>query len=188
MQEYFAVAIIIFFVVLVIIRSLMLKRQGFRVVEFGKKDKKDFLLPPFVLFYFYLILANAFGLPSISGQEIFYVELVSWIGVALCFAGAFFFVWALISFKNSFRVGLAENSSQGLITSGAFSISRNPIYVAFTILLIGQFLVFPSWILLIYIFAGIWLFNRQILKEEAFLREQYGREFLEYCKHVRRWI
>jgi protein-S-isoprenylcysteine O-methyltransferase Ste14 len=187
-QKYFAAASLILFLVLVIIRILMLKKMGIEAVEFGKKDKKDFLIPPFALFYFYLITANAFDLPTVPGQVLFNLEVISWIGVVVCGIGMLFFVWALRSFKKSFRVGLAENTSQGLVTTGAFAVSRNPIYVAFAMTMIGQFLVFSSWILLIYIVAAILLFHRQVLREEKFLKEQYGNEYAEYHKRVKRYL
>jgi protein-S-isoprenylcysteine O-methyltransferase Ste14 len=68
----------------------------------------------------------------------------------------------------------------------AFAFSRNPIYVAFALILIGQFLIFPDWIRLAYIAAGLWLFHRQVLREEEFLKARYGREYADYCKRVRR--
>ena len=55
-----------------------------------------------------------------------------------------------------------------LVTTGIFAFSRNPIYIAFGLILLGQFLVFPNWILLVYLGAGTWLFHRQVLREEAF--------------------
>ena len=94
----------------------------------------------------------------------------------------------MISFKKSFRVGLVENTEQGLITNEAFAISRNPIYVSFALMLIGQFLIFSSWIFLIYIILGIVTFHKQVLKEEEFLKIQYGKEFSTYCKKTRRYL
>lgn len=188
MQEFFGLALLLSFVVLAVIRTLALNRQGINAMEFGKKDRKDFLIPPFVFFYFYLVIANAFNLPTIPNQELFHNEVVSWFGVAVFLVGVMLFGWALFSFKKSFRIGLVENVSEGLITTGALAVSRNPIYLAFTLGLVGQFLVFCSWILFFCILGGFWLFRRQVLKEEIFLREQYGKEFIEYCKHVPRWI
>lgn len=75
-----------------------------------------------------------------------------------------------------------------LVTTGAFSISRNPIYTAFELVLAGIFLIIPNWIVLIYVFAGIWLFNRQILLEEQSLKGIYGEKYMEYCKKVRRFL
>jgi len=188
MQAYIGVITIVLFIILVLYRVNSLKKQGIEAMEFGKKDKKDFLIPPFALFYFYLITANAFHLPTIPGQELFHRKAISWIGVLTCLLALLLFVWTLISFRKSFRVGLVENTAQGLITTGAFAISRNPIYVSFAIMLIGQFLIYPSWILLIYIFAGMLTFHRQVLKEEKFLKGQYGDEFASYCRKVRRYL
>jgi protein-S-isoprenylcysteine O-methyltransferase Ste14 len=140
------------------------------------------------LFYFYLILARTFGWPTIPGQQLFYSELLAWTGLLLCLSGLLFFIWTMISFKKSSRVGLVENTTQGLITTGAFAISRNPIYVSFAVLLIGQFCIYPSWIFLIYIVAGIATFHRQVIREEVFLKQQYGKDFETYCQKVRRYI
>ena len=44
----------------------MNRRSGIRATHFGKFDKKDFLIPRFALFYFYIVFAAAFGLPMVS--------------------------------------------------------------------------------------------------------------------------
>ena len=81
------------------------------------------------------------------------------------------------------------SSPDKLVTqNGLFSFSRNPIYVAFWLVLLGEFLVFSNPILLIYFFASIWLIHRQVLREEQFLRQHYGREYLNYCGQVRRYL
>ncbi|HBN06629.1 MAG TPA: isoprenylcysteine carboxylmethyltransferase family protein [Bacteroidales bacterium] len=188
MQAYFGIATITSFIVLIMIRICNLKGQGIEAIEFGKKDKKDFLILPFALFYFYLITANTFNLPTIERQELFHIEILSWIGVLTCLIALILFLWTLVSFRKSFRIGLVENRAQGLITTGTFAISRNPIYLSFAIMLIGQFLIYASWILLIYLFVGILTFHRQVLKEENFLMEQYGEEFNTYCTKVRRYF
>ena len=74
------------------------------------------------------------------------------------------------------------------MTTGIFGFSRNPIYVAFWIFLLGQFLVFPNGILLVYLIAATWLFNRQVLREEEYMRNHYGRQYLDYCRRVRRYL
>src|SRR5215467_12789061 len=68
------------------------------------------------------------------------------------------------------------------------ALSRNPIYVAFWIIMLGQFLVFPNWLLLVYLGAATWLFHRQVLREEAYLIQHYGKEYSEYCARVRRYV
>jgi protein-S-isoprenylcysteine O-methyltransferase Ste14 len=188
MQKYWGALSIVILITMIITRVLLLKKQGIKAMKFGAIDKKDFFIPPFAFFYFYLVIANAFDLPTIKGQEIFHNGIIAWSGVFFCLLGLALVFYSLISFKKSFRVGIDVNVKEGLITTGVFAISRNPMYTSFAFILIGQFLIFPSWILLVYIIAAIWLFQRQILLEEDFLRKHYGKEYLEYCKRVRRYI
>lgn len=187
MQRYFAVATVIILILLVISRVILMRRMGIRAFMFGEMDKKDFLIPPFVLLFFYIILSGAFGLP-ILGSELFKSGIAGWVGVAVCIAALAFFLLALISFGKSFRVGIDEEHPGSLVTSGVFAFSRNPIYTAFGLVLLGIFLIIPNWILLIYLVLGIWLFNRQVLREEDSLKKIYGEEYLVYCKRVRRYL
>ncbi|MCG7335047.1 isoprenylcysteine carboxylmethyltransferase family protein [Sporosarcina sp. ACRSM] len=187
MKGYIAVITIVLLIILVIIRSIQLKKLGIKAFKFGEMDKKDFIIPPFALLLFYVIFSNAFHLPRL-GAELFRNEFVGWIGVVLCLLGLSLFLYSLISFGKSFRVGIDEDNPGPLITTGAFAISRNPIYTAFGLVLLGEFLIYPNWILLLYLMVGYWLFNRQVLLEEQSLRKIYGEEYQLYSKKVRRYL
>jgi protein-S-isoprenylcysteine O-methyltransferase Ste14 len=188
MPGYFAALTILLLIGMVLSRVLLMKRKGIEAMNFGKIDKTDFLIPPFALFYFYCVFAAAFHFPSPSTQEFFHSGVISWTGVVFCVAGLFLMSWSLISFGQSFRVGIDQEHPDRLITTGVFAFSRNPIYVAFAAVLTGQFLIFPNWILLLYLGAAFWLFHRQVLREEDYLKEHYGKEYTEYCSRVRRYI
>jgi protein-S-isoprenylcysteine O-methyltransferase Ste14 len=188
MQGYLAALAIVLLLGMVLTRILLMRRTGTKAVYFGNIDKTDFLIPPFVLFYFYTIFAAAFNLPIVSTQRFFKSEVLSWVGVFLCLAGLVLFLLSLVSFGRSFRVGIDTDHPDRLVTTGVFAYSRNPLYVAFGLVVLGQFLVFPNWIMLVYLAAGVWLFHRQVLREEEFLRRHYGQEFAEYCKRVRRYL
>ncbi len=169
-------------------RSLLMKRKGIKAFNFGKIDKKDFLIPPFAAFYFYVVFAAAFDFSAVSRQEFFRSGVVPWVGVLLCMGGLTLFALSLVSFGRSFRVGIDPDHPDKLVTTGVFAFSRNPIYVAFGFVLLGQFLVFSNWILLIYMAAAAWLIHRQVLREEEFLRKNYGQQYLEYSARVRRYL
>jgi protein-S-isoprenylcysteine O-methyltransferase Ste14 len=188
MQGYLAALTIVLLLGMVLTRVFLLKRTGTRAMHFGRIDKKDYLIPPFALFYFYTVFAGAFDLPGVSTQQFFHSEAISWIGVSLCFGGLTLLLLSLVSFGKSFRVGIDVDHSDCLVTTGVFAFSRNPVYVAFAFVLLGQFLVFPNWILLAYLAAGVWLFHRQVLREEEFMRNRYGQEYAEYCRRVRRYV
>ena len=188
MQAYLAALTMFVLIGMVLVRSLALRRQGIRAMHFGNLDRKDFLIPPFALFYLYLVSANAFTWPTVSTQVFFHSDLIAWVGVGLCLAGLLLFLWSLVSFGRSFRVGIDTDRPDKLVKTGAFAVSRNPLYVAIWIVLLGQFLVFPNWILLVYLGSAAWLFHRQVVREEAYLRQLYGGEYIAYSSRVRRYI
>ena len=188
MPGYFAALTIVLMIGMVLARVLLMRKKGIDSMQFGKIDKTDFLIPPFALFYFYVVFAAAFKLPAVSTQKFFHAEAIAWVGVFLCLLGLLLLLWSLVSFGLSFRVGIDTDHPGELITSGVFAFSRNPIYVAFAFILLGQFLIFPNWILLVYTGAAVWLFRRQVLREEDYLKEHYGREYSEYCDRVRRYV
>jgi protein-S-isoprenylcysteine O-methyltransferase Ste14 len=188
MQRYFAVLTIVLMLGMVLTRVLLMKRRGVEAMSFGKIDKKDFLIPPFALFYFYTVFAAAYNLPIVSSQEFFHSGAISSVGVFLCLAGLLLLLWSLVSFGQSFRIGIDQGHPDRLITTGVFAYSRNPIYSAFAVILFGQFLIFSNWILLVFLGAAIWLFHRQVLREEGYLNVHYGKEYSEYCSRVRRYF
>jgi protein-S-isoprenylcysteine O-methyltransferase Ste14 len=188
MQRLLASLTLVLVLGMVITRVLLMRRSGTRAMQFGNIDKKDFLIPPFAFFYFYLVFAAAFGWPMVSKQQFFDSEALAWVGVFLCAVGLLLFLLSLVSFRRSFRVGIDTDHPDKLITTGVFALSRNPIYVAFWIILLGQFLVFPNWLVLVYLGAATWLLHRQVRREEAHLIQHYGREYAEYCARVRRYV
>jgi protein-S-isoprenylcysteine O-methyltransferase Ste14 len=188
MPQYLAALTIVLLLGTVLGRVLLLRRTGTRAMHFGKLDKTDFLIPPVALFYFYTLFATAFGWPLAITDRFFHSTAVAWFGVALCLGGVLILVFSLVSFGNSFRVGIDVDQPGQLVTTGIFAVSRNPIYVGFFLFLLGQFLVFPSWTTLTALAFATVLFHRQVMREEEFMRQRYGREYDEYCGHVRRYV
>ena len=188
MTGYLAALAIVLLLGAVMTRVLLLRRTGTQAMHFGNLDKSDFLIPPVALFYFYTIFAAAFRWPLVSTRMFFCAGVIAWIGVGLCFVGLLVLFLSLVSFGRSFRVGIDVDQPDKLVTTGIFAISRNPIYVGFALVLVGQFLVFPNWVPLVYLAAGVLLFHRQVLREESFMRQHYDQEYAEYCRRVRRYL
>src|ERR1700731_2657595 len=106
MQRYFGALTIVLLLGIVLTRALMMKRKGIKAIHFGEIDKKDFLIPPFALFYFYIVFAAAFDFPTVSRQEFFHSDAISWAGALLCLTGLLLLFLSLVSFGKSFRVGI----------------------------------------------------------------------------------
>jgi len=173
---------------MVLVRVRLLRQRGVFAMQFGKKDRSDFLIPPFAFLYFYVVFAGAFGWPTFAREDLVQSPAVQWLGVLLCAGGLVMMFLSLISFGTSFRVGIDAEHPDKLVTTGIFAHTRNPIYVAFGLVLLGEFLIQPHIILLIYLVAGVALFHRQVLREEAFLRQHYRKEYVIYAKRVRRYL
>ncbi len=188
MPGYLGALAIVLLLGMVLSRVFLLKQQGVSAVKFGETDKTDFLIPPFALFYFYLVFAAAFGWPPVSTQQFFHSAPIAWLGMAACAAGLLMLLWSLVSFSRSFRIGIDTDHPDKLITSGIFAFSRNPIYVAFACILLGEFLIFPNWIVLAYLAGFLGLVHRQVLREEDYLQGHYGQDYLDYCQRVRRYL
>ncbi|WP_269929727.1 methyltransferase family protein [Aminobacter sp. HY435] len=82
-----------------------------------------------------------------------------------------------------------DKASEHLVTSGAFSFTRNPIYFANTLLMIGIGLVVSSlWFILLALMAAFATQKLAIEREEKHLLARFGKKYIDYTKKVRRWI
>ena len=98
---------------------------------------------------------------------------------------------ALRSFRRA-RTTVNPLSPQGcttLVTSGVFRYSRNPMYLALLLALLGWglYLANPLAVLLALAFIP-WMNRFQILPEERVLLRVFGQAFVDYRRRVRRWL
>lgn len=76
-----------------------------------------------------------------------------------------------------------------LVTTGANSVTRNPMYVGLTALLVSQAIRRRSWLALVPVVAFVLVIDRrQIASEEAALRSTFGAAYEAYCERVPRWL
>jgi protein-S-isoprenylcysteine O-methyltransferase Ste14 len=76
-----------------------------------------------------------------------------------------------------------------LVTEGPFRYSRNPIYVALTLLYVGVALLINAlWILLLVVPAVLVLRYGVIAREEVYLARKFGDAYRQYTAQVRRWL
>ncbi len=111
------------------------------------------------------------------------------LGGALLVLSAAFARWAFLTMRRLGTTANPKKSSEALVTSGPFRISRNPIYVAMTGLYVGvAFLINSTWLLIL--LAPLLMFMQWgvILREEGYLTEKFGSEYVAYCSRVRRWL
>jgi len=110
------------------------------------------------------------------------------IGAVVVVLALAIFVLAFLNFGESWRIGIDRQRPGPLVTGGIFSITRNPIYVAFNLFFIGIFLLNGTWFFLIFAPMAAVAVHFQILREEAFLKRQYAQNFDEYARCTARYL
>lgn len=111
------------------------------------------------------------------------------IGLAIGVAGAALAAWCVLTFALLGRGTPAPfDPPRRLVVRGPYRFVRNPMYIGAGAALGGAALFYASWPLLGYVglfFLASHLFIR--LYEEPALRRQFGEEYENYCRRVRRW-
>ncbi|MDU2219100.1 isoprenylcysteine carboxylmethyltransferase family protein, partial [Finegoldia magna] len=105
-------------------------------------------------------------------------------GIFMIILGIYLWIQAVIVQKINKKV-----TEKKLITTGVYSIVRNPVYSAFTFIFTGLLLFTTNYILLILLFV-FWTFLTILMKntEEKWLKNEFGEEYELYLKKVNRVI
>lgn len=111
-------------------------------------------------------------------------------GVALLAAGLAAVVGcALVLVRAGGGTPVPTDPPERLVAAGPFARSRNPIYLAYLLILLGEALLWGDAALLLYAAlvaaaTHLWV----VLVEEPGLRRRFGEEFERYAGRVPRWL
>jgi protein-S-isoprenylcysteine O-methyltransferase Ste14 len=103
-----------------------------------------------------------------------------WAGLALFIAGLAALVLASIS--------VSGTPSNVPFTSGIYSFSRHPMYLSMILIYLGVSAAAASWPFLLITSATFFLQRYQMIKEEAFCSERFGRVYRDYIAVTPRWF
>lgn len=110
------------------------------------------------------------------------------VGVGLLGAAAVLAMSAEREMTRAHTPVLPFQDASALVTTGPFRRTRNPIYLAFTIAVVGIAGVTRSWWPLITLPLAIAAVSWVIRGEEARLGRLFGQEYAEYRSRTRRWL
>jgi len=115
--------------------------------------------------------------------------LTQLLGGLLLGGGLVLFAMALVEFRKWKTTIIPHQEPSALITSGIFSKTRNPIYLADTLILLGLILRWDAVLSLPLVPIFVWWTERHfILPEERRLRSKFGVAFHRYTEKTRRWV
>ena len=109
-------------------------------------------------------------------------------GFCIGMLGDLIFLISVLCMKDSWRAGIPDKDKTKLITAGIYRYSRNPAFLGFDFMYIGLLLMYFILSMLVVSAFAIIMLHMQILQEEHFLIDTFGEEYMEYKKHVFRYL
>lgn len=195
---YIVIALVVFYIVFIgrSIKLALVEGTNPFVIGKGKTGFKGILEILFMVglvIWTYEVIINAihidyFILPRSLFVSLFDNLILKITGCILIAFGLVIFILSLISFGKSWRVGIDKENPGSLVTTGIFSITRNPIFVFLDLYFVSTWLIYSNLFFLISSIIIIIGIHYQILKEEKFLLTKYGKEYENYKMKVRRYI
>lgn len=132
------------------------------------------------IFAVLLVIALLVSKPLFT-QGGFLRESMLWLGYFLVITGAFGRVYC------SAFIGGRKNDE--VVRAGMFSVVRNPLYVFSFIAMVGIGLQSGMLLVTAVLIAAFMLYYPLVVaKEEAFLENKFGEQYIKYKREVPRWI
>lgn len=112
-----------------------------------------------------------------------------WLGVALI-AVSIAIVASAVRELGRARTPLdVRKSTTKIVETGAFAVSRNPVYLSMILGFLGiAALLDSAWIALLAPALATLLQKGVIEPEERYLEQKFGNDYLRYKARVRRWV
>ncbi|MEM5500665.1 isoprenylcysteine carboxylmethyltransferase family protein [Ahrensia kielensis] len=154
------------------------------------KDRPNIIpWPPIVLVCTIAIGFILSGLVPLGFPRTILGELLFGLGLMLIVLALLIDVSAMRLMRKHQTAILPNRGADKLLTKGIFAFSRNPIYVANIMLIIGLGLTFGTfWHLLLAPVAAFATRKLAIDREEKHLESRFGNAFRTYKKKVNRWV
>lgn len=185
------------FWVILIIRIATLHRIGIKTLTLSTKSGLKNLISMISFFGAISLYNIIFLMNSVISNGFFLflsfwnVQLYPWLMILfflLAIAFQVFMYTAIFQMGVSWRVGIDDQQPNKLVTNGVFSISRNPIFFGLNGIIFSLFLIQPNIFNLVFVFMVILGIHLQVLKEEKHLKDNYGKEYIEYTKKTKRYF
>ena len=164
------------------------RKQGIKTDQLGK-GKEGFVKLIEVTLKITTYLLPVIQIISIilySGTTHIAIQIL---GIVITAFGVMAFTISVVQMKDNWRAGVQREEKTDLVTSGIYSISRNPAFLGFDLMYIGILFSFFNWCLCFATCFALIFFHLQIVNvEEDFLQETFGQEYLEYKKKVSRYL
>jgi protein-S-isoprenylcysteine O-methyltransferase Ste14 len=111
------------------------------------------------------------------------------LGVLCAAAGVWLVAWGYAKLLRYRTALLSSSPTTHLVTSGPYRYTRNPVYLGYTLAMLGAGLVTGNlWMTVIAALTAVLTHAWIIRSEEKHLLARFGFEFECYCRRTRAWI
>jgi protein-S-isoprenylcysteine O-methyltransferase Ste14 len=111
------------------------------------------------------------------------------LGASIVVVAIALFTSAVVKFRAAGTPVPARKPTTAIVDAGPYRFSRNPIYLAFSLLQLGIAIWANSlWLLATLVVAVALMHLFVIPTEEQYLERRFGSQYLEYKASVRRWL
>ncbi len=142
--------------------------------------------PPYV---YLLALLIGIGLDLLRPARWLPHGLGAWIGVPIMLAALALFLSSIGRFKAAGTPVPGNKPATAIVTSGPYRFTRNPIYLAFSLLVLGFACALNTLWLLATLVAAVSVMSFVVIpREERYLEHRFAAEYLAYKAKVRRWL
>src|SRR5690554_708740 len=141
-------------VVMIAAKISQLHKTGIPVIAHRSKKvgKISYLYPIFIFLtalWFAALFEQTFGnadlfIPSFLTSPVFKHPVLEAAGILFIITSVVVMGIILVHFQTSLRFGMDSNNKGPLITSGIFSVTRNPFFMSIDLYFIGQALLFTG--------------------------------------------
>lgn len=137
----------------------------------------------------FLPYAWALGYILYPGLPVLFTHRVMSIaGMLVLIDATLLLLLSLDALGSSTRIGLPEKDHTSLQIEGIYRFTRNPMYLGLILLSSGSLLLAPTWFGIISLAAGSLMHHYIILEEEKYLRNRFGKDYLEYQQNTPRYL
>ncbi|MGK9169588.1 isoprenylcysteine carboxylmethyltransferase family protein [Inquilinus limosus] len=112
-----------------------------------------------------------------------------WLGGTAFAIALGLFVWAIATLTRAGSNVPTNMPTTTIVDDGPYRFTRNPIYLAMFLGLVGLATAFDSlWLLVVLVPFGLVIRYGVVAREEAYLERKFGELYRQYCSRVRRWL
>src|SRR5947209_8873505 len=122
-------------------------------------------------------------------MPIFPQAVALWPGLALVALGVGTAIWGRQTMRAAGTNINPALPATVIVSSGPFRFSRNPLYLALTLLYLGLTLAFNTWWGIVVLVPLLIIMHRGVvLREERYLERKFGESYRQYRSKVRRYL